>query len=115
MAAIDRPGPGDLLTHAFELFNARGGEYNTTNLEDHFREAAAIASVVLGKEVTARDVVMILACVKLLRTKASPDKIDNYVDGMNYLAFAACLTGLVPMPPLGQVRHTKPKAVEAAE
>lgn len=93
----ERPGPGDLLTHAFELINARGIDYNTGTLDQHFREAAAIATVVLGKEVTARDIAMILACVKLLRSKASPETLDNYVDGMNYLAFAACFTGLVPL------------------
>ena len=101
----ERPHPGDLLTHAFELINARGAEYNTTNtaadLEQHFREAAAVASVVLGKELVARDIAMILACVKMVRSKSSPGKLDNYVDGMNYLAFAACFEGLVPLPPLG--------------
>jgi hypothetical protein len=103
MSNIDkRPHPGELLSHAFELINARGAEYNgTSDLDQHFREAAAVSSVVLGKEVTARDIAMILACVKLLRSKASPEKLDNYVDAMNYMAFAACFTGLVSLPPLG--------------
>jgi hypothetical protein len=102
MTSIDtRPGPGDLLTHAFELINARGIEYNTDTIEQHFREVAAVVSVVLGKPFTARDVAMVMAVVKLIRTKASPEKLDNYVDGMNYLAFAACFTGLAPLPPLG--------------
>jgi hypothetical protein len=116
MSAInERPGPGDLLTHAFELINARGPEYNTSTLDQHFREVGAVATVVLGKEITARDVAMIMACVKLLRTAASPGKLDNYVDGMNYLAFAACFTGLAPLPPLGALAP-KPRVVpEAAE
>jgi hypothetical protein len=115
MAAInERPGPGDLLTHAFELINARGIDYNTGTLDQHFREAAAIATVVLGKEVTARDIAMILACVKLLRSKASPEKLDNYVDGMNYLAFAACFTGLVPLS-LPVKAPAKLKAVSGEE
>ena len=98
MAAInERPGPGDLLTHAFELINARGPEYNTDTLDQHFREAAAIATLVLGKEITARDIALIMTSIKLLRSKASPGKLDHYVDGMNYLAFAACFTGLAPL------------------
>ena len=102
MANLDRPHPGELLSLAFELINARGGDYDNANdLEQNFREAAAVASVVLGKALTPRDVAMIMACVKLIRGKSSPEKIDNYVDGMNYLAFAACFTGLVPLPPLG--------------
>jgi hypothetical protein len=94
----DRPNPGDLLTLAFELINARGAEYDNVNqLEENFREAAAIVSVVVGKEITPRDVAMVMACVKLVRSKSAPDKLDNYVDAMNYMAFAACFTGLVPM------------------
>ena len=102
MAVPARPGPGDLLTHAFELINARGAEYDKANdIEQNFREAAAVASVVIGKELTPRDVAMVMTCVKLIRSKSSPGKLDNYVDGVNYLAFAACFTGLVPLPPLG--------------
>jgi len=107
-ALHERPGPGDLLTHAFELINARGAEYNTAHdLDQHFREAAAVASVVIGKEITARDIALVMHCVKLIRTKNAPGKLDNYVDGVNYLAFAACFTGLVPLPLL----ETKAKDV----
>jgi hypothetical protein len=98
----ERPEPGDLLRLAFELINERGTEYNRVNdLNQNFRETAAVASVVTGKPLTAWDVAMVMTCVKLLRAKNSPDKLDNYVDGMNYMAFAACFQGLVPMPPLG--------------
>lgn len=98
MAPIDRPHPGDLLTLAFELINARGNDYdNASSIDQNYREAAAVASVVIGKELTARDIAMILHCVKLIRSKSAPGKLDNYVDGMNYLAFAACFQGLVPL------------------
>jgi hypothetical protein len=98
----ERPHPGDLLTLAFELINARGSEYdNVSGIEQNFREIAAVASVLIGKSLTARDVAMVMATVKLVRSKSAPDKIDNYVDGMNYMAFAACFQGLVPLPPLG--------------
>jgi hypothetical protein len=112
----ERPHPGDLLTLAFELINARGSEYdNVSNIEQNFREAAAVASVVVGKPLTARDVAMVMACVKLIRSKSAPDKIDNYVDAMNYMAFAACFTGLVALPPLGaQEKETLLKQVMAA-
>jgi len=97
-----RPHPGELFTLAFELINARGADYdNAASLEQNYREAAAVASVITGKALTARDVALVLHCVKLVRSKSSPEKLDNYVDGINYLAFAACFTGLVPIPPLG--------------
>jgi len=104
MARVDtKPSPGDLLTYAFELINARGADYDKSNdLDQNFREAAAVASVVIGKPLTPRDVALIMVCVKLIRSKSSPGKLDNYVDGMNYMAFAACFNGLVPLPPLGE-------------
>ena len=98
MTTHERPHPGDLLSLAFELINARGADYdNAASIEQNFREAAAVASVVTGKELTARDVALVLHCVKLIRGKSSPGKLDNYVDGMNYLAFAACFAGLKPL------------------
>lgn len=101
-AITHRPNPGELLQHAFELINARGAEYdNAASLEENFREAAAVASVITGIALTPRDVALVLTCVKLVRSKSAPDKIDNYVDGMNYMAFAACFAGLAPLPPLG--------------
>jgi hypothetical protein len=113
----ERPHPGDLLSLAFELINARGAEYdNASDLEQNFREAAAVATVIIGKELTARDVALILHCVKLIRGKSAPDKIDNYVDGMNYLAFAACFAGLAPLPPLVKPPpQAVAKIAEAAE
>ena len=100
----ERPSPGDLLTHAFEIINARGNEYDNANdLDQNFRETAAVASVITGKPLTARDVALVLVCLKLLRSKSAPGKLDNYVDAVNYMAFAACFTGLVPLPPLGAV------------
>jgi hypothetical protein len=98
MAPVDRPHPGDLLTLAFELINARGNEYdNAASIDQNYRETAAVASVIIGKPLTARDVAMIMTCIKLVRSKSSPEKLDNYVDAMNYMAFAACFQGLVPL------------------
>jgi hypothetical protein len=97
MAAIsERPHPGDLLTLAFETINARGAEYDVAgDLEQNFREIAAIASVVTGKALTSRDIAMVMHCVKLIRSKSAPDKLDNYVDSMSYVAFAACFSGIL--------------------
>lgn len=110
----ERPHPTDLLTLAFELINARGTEYdNVSGIEQNYREAAAVASVVIGKALTPRDVAMVLACIKLIRSKSAPEKLDNYVDAMNYMAFAACFTGLVPLS--AQPRPQVVKTDEAAE
>ena len=99
MSKIDRPHPGDLLTVAFETINARGSDYDNANeIADNFREIAAVASIITGKPLEASDVALIQLCTKLVRSKSSPEKLDNYVDGVNYLAFAACFRGLIPLP-----------------
>jgi hypothetical protein len=91
--------PGDLLSYAFEVLNARGTEYETDGgIEQSFREIAAIASVITAKHFTARDVAVVMHCVKLIRSKADPRKLDNYVDGMNYWAIAGCCSELPPIP-----------------
>lgn len=114
MTNIDRPHPGDLLSLAFELINARGADYdNASDISQNYREAAAVASVVIGKELTARDVALILHCVKLIRSKSAPGKLDNYVDGMNYLAFAACFQGLVPLSLQGSTPSPVPAPSKA--
>ena len=99
MADTAKPHPGDLITYAFEIMNARGTDYdNAGSIEDNFAEMAAVASIVTGKDLTARDVAMVMHCVKLVRSKSAPNKIDTYVDGINYLAFAGFLTGLPGFP-----------------
>jgi hypothetical protein len=100
MANDEKPHPGDLLTYAFEVMSARGGDYdNKGGIEDNYLEMAAVASIVTGKNLSARDIAVVLHCVKLVRSKSNPLKIDNYLDGINYWAFACFLTGL---PPRGQ-------------
>jgi hypothetical protein len=60
---------------------------------DTYTRAATIASTVLGKALTAYDIVMILHAVKLSRIPTGRDVIDHYEDGINYLAFAAEFAG----------------------
>ena len=112
MTKDERPGPGELLAAAFELINKRGDDYDRVNpLEENYREIAAVASIVIGKPLVARDIALILHCAKLVRSKSAPDKLDNYVDAMNYLAFAACFAGLVPIT---DAVEPKPISNEAA-
>ena len=97
----ERPGPGELLAAAFELINQRGDDYDrVASLEENYREIAAVATIITGKDIIARDIALIFAAAKMVRAKSSPEKLDNYVDGMNYLAFAACFAGLVPLNPV---------------
>lgn len=49
---------------------------------------ADIASLCIGKELTAHDVVMVLIAAKLARARISPTKRDHYVDLMAYAGIA---------------------------
>jgi hypothetical protein len=54
-----------------------------------FDRISKIATVILNKEISPYDVSMIMVALKLGRLQDSRTLDDNYVDGINYLAFAA--------------------------
>ena len=64
--------------------------------EDNFIDIAAIASVVLRDKLTepltACDVAIISACIKLARIRNSPGHLDNWIDLAGY---AVCGGGIV--------------------
>lgn len=43
----------------------------------------------LGKQITLYDVSIVMTAMKMARITSSPTLDDNYVDGINYLAFAS--------------------------
>jgi hypothetical protein len=47
----------------------------------------------IDKDITPYDVTMILHCLKMARLQTTRNLDDNYVDGINYLAFAAQFAG----------------------
>lgn len=48
----------------------------------------------LDRVVTPYDVAMIHVATKMARIASSPRHADNYVDGVNYIAFAAQFAGI---------------------
>lgn len=85
--------PKQVLTEAESLIGERGQDYG--GIEDNFSNIAAIFTAMTGKDFTAHDVAMVLTAVKMARLRQSPGKADNYLDAINYLAFAHELR---PMP-----------------
>lgn len=65
----------------------RGEEYG--HLEENFDRISTIASVMLGKHVSNYEIAMMLLAVKLGRMQESKYHLDNYMDGINYMAIAA--------------------------
>lgn len=77
----------EILKEAASLIAERGREYGP---EDAcFQRSADLATIVLNKPISKYDVAMILGLNKMARLQESRTKTDHYVDGINYMAFAA--------------------------
>ena len=77
----------DILKQAALILGDRGRRYGS--VEECFERCSKIATILLSKQVTTYDVAMIMAAMKLARIPSSPTLDDNYVDGINYMAFAS--------------------------
>lgn len=78
--------PHKTLNKCAELIGERGKDYG--GIEENFERIACIANQLIDAPVTAYDVAMILVATKLARMPGVRDKEDNYLDAINYLAFA---------------------------
>lgn len=79
--------PHDMLLRAADIFQERGGTHG--DFENNFQLIADLCSLRIGREFHPFEVCIILECVKDARMFANPGNIDNYLDGINYRAFAA--------------------------
>ena len=75
-----------LLKSAMNTIDDREPVYGDRNLV--YDRTAIIANTVLGLSLSSYDIMMILHAAKLARIGGTQDKVDNYLDGVNYLAFA---------------------------
>jgi hypothetical protein len=76
-----------LMEEAGAIVRERHEQYGEMN--EVVVNICKIFGLVTGVSLTPYHAHMFLLCVKLARMKNSPEKLDNYVDGINYLAFAA--------------------------
>ena len=79
--------PHEMLYKAAEVLQERGKTHG--DFENNFQLIADIASLRLGRDMHPYDICIILECVKDARMFANPTNMDNYLDGINYRAFAA--------------------------
>ena len=77
----------EILSTAARTLRDRHTQYGPEEL--CFDRISKIATVILNKEISPYDVSMIMVALKLGRLQDSRTLDDNYVDGINYLAFAA--------------------------
>lgn len=77
----------EILTSAVMILKERGLQYGPE--EACFDRISKLATIVLNKEISPYDVAMIQVCLKLARLQEARTHKDNYVDSINYIAFAA--------------------------
>ena len=77
----------DVLASADAVLKQRGEQYGPA--DTMFDRISIVASVILNKPISAYDVSMIMVALKLARMQEDRTYDDNYVDAINYLAFAA--------------------------
>lgn len=78
--------PHKLLQEAADIIGERGKDYG--GVENNFRNIADIYQCATGQSIGSYDVAMMMVAVKLARIQMSPRKKDNYIDLINYAAFA---------------------------
>ena len=76
-----------ILDTAAKTLKDRGNQYGPAEL--CFDRISKIATLILNKEISPYDVSMVMVALKLGRLQESRSLDDNYVDGINYMAFAA--------------------------
>lgn len=82
----------DVLSSAVNTLRDRGGQYGPEDLV--FDRISRIATVMLDRVITPYEIAIIHVATKMARMTSDPKKADNYVDGVNYMAFAAQFAGI---------------------
>ena len=77
----------DVLTSAVNTLRDRGARYGNEDMM--FDKISRIATVMLDRVMTPYEVAIIHLATKMARMSVTPKHEDNYVDGVNYMAFAA--------------------------
>lgn len=79
----------DLLSKCLSIIEERGRQYG--DALPSFSRAALAASGMTGKNLSPRDIALVLHAVKMSRLAYDPDHEDSQVDGINYLLLAFSL------------------------
>lgn len=77
----------EALYKAAEILNERDRMYG--DISPLFENAAQLASILTGKNLTKYDISVVMEAIKLARRRANPKLADHYIDQINYTAFSA--------------------------
>ena len=84
-----------ILTDAVMTLRTRDEQYGS--MTETMTRACRIFELITGSPLSPYHANVFMHALKLSRIRTSPGKLDNYVDGINYLAFA----GEFAVPPGG--------------
>lgn len=76
----------ELMSDAIKIFNDRNALYG--DMKICLNRTAEISTLITGIHLTAHDVALVLHALKLARLGNDRANKENYVDGINYYAFA---------------------------
>lgn len=82
----------ELMGDAAKIFNERNALYG--DMKICLQRAAEISTLITGIHLTAHDVALVLHALKLARLGNDRGNKENYVDGINYYAFAGELISI---------------------
>lgn len=86
----------DVLRSAASIYNERGKQYG--DIEFLFDTAAAMATLMTGREFNKYDITVVMEAIKLARRRVNPANPENYIDGVNYTTFSAQFAKLPSAP-----------------
>ena len=75
-----------ILSDAVTLLKERGQDYGDEN--ELFERTCSIYNLMTGESFTPWQANIFMTALKMARIKSHRSKADNYIDGINYLAFA---------------------------
>jgi hypothetical protein len=76
----------ELLNESVSMLRDRGNDYGDEN--ELFERTCIIFNLMTGLDFTPWHGAMWMTALKMARIKPNHQKLDNYVDGINYMAFA---------------------------
>jgi hypothetical protein len=79
----------ELMTEAATIYNDRHTTYG--DMQTIMERISQISSMISGIHLTPHDIALVLLSVKLARMGSNRTNKENYVDGINYFAFAGAL------------------------
>ena len=81
----------EIIGKSVAILRDRNEQYG--DVSDVFYRACGIFEMITGEPISRYHATVFMHSLKLARIKNAPGKMDNYVDAINYMAFAGQFSG----------------------